>query len=109
MYLIHGYEPGEIEPSTQLLLEHKHPEERPRANEVLDKALATGEPFSYYHRIIDTHQQVRHVVVLGEGHHDEQGQVQRVSGYIVDLTESPTWTSRPRWTTNWTPRSALEQ
>src|SRR5574337_1152278 len=27
---MHGYEPGEVEPTTELLLRHKHPEDRER-------------------------------------------------------------------------------
>lgn len=50
---MHGYEPGEVEPNTELLLRHKHPDDRERVAAILDRVPA-GEPFSSRHRIIDT-------------------------------------------------------
>jgi hypothetical protein len=50
---IHGYEPTTLVPTTELLLQHKHPDDRARVAVVLDRVLS-GEPFSSRHRIIDT-------------------------------------------------------
>ncbi|WP_156737654.1 PAS domain-containing protein, partial [Mycobacterium sp. E735] len=50
---MHGYRPGQVEPTTDLLLKHKHPEDRERVAAVLDRVMR-GKPFSSRHRIIDT-------------------------------------------------------
>jgi hypothetical protein len=50
---MHGYEPGTVVPTTELLLDHKHPDDRQQVAAVLDLVLQ-GEPFSSRHRIIDT-------------------------------------------------------
>jgi hypothetical protein len=61
MYLLHGCVPGEIDPSTELLRRHKHPDDRSRTVAVLETAIEDGEPFSCYHRIIDRHKRLRSV------------------------------------------------
>lgn len=53
VYIMHGFQPGEIVPTTELMLSHKHPEDRARVDGVLRTAAETGEPFSSVHRIYD--------------------------------------------------------
>ena len=86
VYLMHGYEPREVPPTTEVLLRHKHPDDRSRAAGVLDAAIRDGRPFSCYHRIIDRHERVRNVLSVGRGIEDATGGVERVEGYFVDLT-----------------------
>lgn len=59
---MHAYEPGEVEPTTELLLRHTHPDDRERVAAVLDNVLK-GQPFSSRHRIVDTAEHIRCVVV----------------------------------------------
>jgi hypothetical protein len=33
---MHGYEPGTVEPTTELLLSHKHPDDRQHVQDLLD-------------------------------------------------------------------------
>ncbi|HWK92721.1 MAG TPA: PAS and ANTAR domain-containing protein [Luteimicrobium sp.] len=66
-YRIHGFEPGDVVPTTALLLAHKHPADRPRVERMLDEARRTGEPFASMHRIMDATGSERHVVLSGQG------------------------------------------
>ncbi|WP_407686493.1 PAS and ANTAR domain-containing protein [Mycobacterium sp. HUMS_1102779] len=84
---MHGYEPGSVEPTTQLLLEHKHPEDRERVAAVLEH-VHKGEPFSSRHRIIDTAGRTRWVVVAGDRMVDDNGRLIGMSGFYVDVTDS---------------------
>jgi PAS domain S-box-containing protein len=84
---MHGYEPGTAKPTTDLLLEHKHPEDRQQVAAVLDRVLA-GEPFSSRHRIIDTAGRTRWVIVVGDRMLDGDGTVIGTSGFYIDVTES---------------------
>jgi hypothetical protein len=86
IFAMHGYDPHEVEPSTEVMLSHKHPDDRSRALAVLEAAVETGDPFSCYHRIIDRHQRVRSVLSVGHGNKGLDGQVAEVVGYFVDLT-----------------------
>jgi PAS domain S-box-containing protein len=84
---MHGYEPGQVEPTTELLLQHKHPEDRERVAAVLDQVLK-GKPFSSRHRIIDTAGHTRCVVVAGDRMLDDTGGLAGTSGFYVDVTDS---------------------
>ncbi|GAB3442229.1 PAS and ANTAR domain-containing protein [Phycicoccus ginsengisoli] len=87
MFALHGMEPGETVPTTELLLAHKHPEDRLRTEGTLSGALATGEPFCCRHRIVDADGGVRHVLSIGVGVFDADRRIVAVNGYFVDLTD----------------------
>ncbi len=86
LYRIHGFEPGDVVPTTELLVAHKHPEDAALAVKVIETTLATGARFSLWHRIVDAHRRVRHVVSVGEGVLDAGGEVAEVRGYMIDVT-----------------------
>jgi PAS domain S-box-containing protein len=83
---LHGYEPGTVTPTTELLLSHKHPDDRPQVAAVLDKVV-DGEPFSSRHRIIDTAGRTHWVIVIGDRMLDDAGEVVGTSGFYVDFTD----------------------
>ncbi|MFD7008444.1 PAS and ANTAR domain-containing protein [Rhodococcus jostii] len=85
---MHGYQPGEVTPTTELLLSHKHPEDHPHVARVLDRMITDAEPFSSKHRIIDTAGKTRQVVVVGDRLHDDTGQVIGTTGFYIDITDS---------------------
>ena len=87
VYAIHGYAPGEVEPTTELIMQHKHEQDRPLFRDTLRQAIADGEPFNVYYRIM-VHDAVRYVVVAGEGQYDADhgGPADRLVGYYLDLT-----------------------
>ena len=86
-YRIHGFEPGDIVPTTALVLAHKHPQDRARVSQVLQHAALTGEPFSSLHRIMDAHGRQRTLTVVGEGRRDrDTGRVTALVGFFIDIT-----------------------
>jgi PAS domain S-box-containing protein len=87
LYALHGYAPHEIEATTELMLEHKHPEDTARTLDVLETVIRDGAPFSCYHRIIDARGRVRSVLAVGRGLLGARGKVEQVTGFFVDLTE----------------------
>jgi PAS domain S-box-containing protein len=84
---MHGYEPGTVVPTTELLLQHKHPDDRARVAVVLDRVLS-GEPFSSRHRIIDAAGRTHWVIVVGDVMCDEAGAPIGTTGFYIDVTES---------------------
>jgi PAS domain-containing protein len=89
VYIMHGFQPGEIVPTTELMLAHKHPEDRARVDGVLREAAMTGEPFSSVHRIYDAKGVIRTLAVTGQGRRDpESGKISELVGYFIDVTES---------------------
>jgi PAS domain S-box-containing protein len=83
---MHGYEPGTVTPTTELVLEHKHPNDRSEVKETIDEMLISRRPFSTRHRIVDTHGTVHQVVVVGDQLTDDEGEVTGTHGYYVDIT-----------------------
>ncbi|MEV5834769.1 PAS and ANTAR domain-containing protein [Nocardia sp. NPDC052112] len=86
--LLHGYQPGTVVPTTELLLEHKHPEDRAQVADTLARSIENAQPFSSRHRIIDTEGQVHHVIVVADQMSDETDTVIGTSGYYIDVTDA---------------------
>ncbi|WP_068186070.1 PAS and ANTAR domain-containing protein [Mycobacterium sp. UM_CSW] len=83
---MHGYEPGSVTPTTDLVLAHKHPDDRGQVAATIDQILNTHGAFSTRHRIIDTAGHVRHIIVVGDQLVDDQGEVIGTHGFYVDAS-----------------------
>jgi fructose-specific component phosphotransferase system IIB-like protein len=83
---MHGYEPGKVQPTTDLVLSHKHPDDYGQVAATLDEIRRTSGAFSTRHRIIDTHGEIHHVVVVGDQLLDDAGAVVGTHGFYVDVT-----------------------
>lgn len=83
---MHGYQPGTVTPTTELMLSHKHPEDREEISTLLDRIRHTREAFSTRHRIRDKNGRIHHVVVVGNQLRDDDGEVIGSDGFYVDLT-----------------------
>jgi hypothetical protein len=85
---MHGYEAGTVTPTTELVLAHKHPEDRGEVAKTIDEMLLARRAFSTRHRILDTRGVVHQVVVVGDLLTDRQDVVIGTHGYYVDITPS---------------------
>ena len=83
---IHGYEPGTVNPTTRLVLSHKHPDDYEHVAATLEDIRRTLKPFSTRHRIITVQGATREVVVIGERMHDNTGRVIGTQGFYIDVT-----------------------
>ncbi len=83
---LHGYEPGTVTPTTELVLSHKHPDDRGQIAATIDEIVTTHQPFSSRARILDTDGNVHHVVVIGDRLCDDSGEVIGTHGFYVDVT-----------------------
>jgi len=84
---MHGYQPGTVHPTTELVLSHKHPDDKPTVAQLIDQVRRLGIPFSSRHRIIDTAGNVHVVVVVGDQWTDGDGEVIGTTGFYVDVTD----------------------
>ncbi len=84
--LMHGYSPGTVQPTTELVLSHKHPDDRAQVAAVLAETRRTVSAFSTRHRIVDARGVTRQVVVVGDQLRDEDGEVVGSHGFYVDVT-----------------------
>jgi fructose-specific component phosphotransferase system IIB-like protein len=83
---MHGYQPGTVHPTTDLVLSHKHPDDYGQVAATLDEIRRTAGAFSTRHRILDTRGDVHHVVVVGDQIFDGAGLVVGTHGFYVDVT-----------------------
>jgi hypothetical protein len=89
---MHGYEPGTVAPTTDLVLSHKHPDDYQQVAALLAEIQRSSQAFSTRHRIVDVQGNVHHVVVVadrlfGEGSGEGQAVV-GTHGFYVDVTPS---------------------
>jgi PAS domain S-box-containing protein len=85
---MYGYEPGSVTPTTELVLSHKHPDDRGQVAATIDQIVNTRQAFSTRHRIVDTGGKVRHVVVVGDRLFDDEGDVVGTHGFYIDVSPS---------------------
>lgn len=83
---LHGYRPGTVTPTTDVVLSHKHPADRPRVTSLLAGIRERHQAFSSRHRIIDTAGRVRRVLVVADTLADDRGQIVGTYGFYVDAT-----------------------
>ncbi|SUA73391.1 putative diguanylate cyclase [Nocardia otitidiscaviarum] len=88
VYRMHGYAPGEIEPTTELLLAHKHPDDREQFAESIARSLTKGQPFSSRHRFLDTAGVEHRVMLVADHILDATGTPVGTSGYYIDLSDT---------------------
>ena len=85
---MHGYLPGSVTPTTEMVLAHKHPDDYRQIADTLDLVRQSRQAFSSRHRIIDVQGRVHHVVVVGDLLREVDGTVMATHGYYVDVTPS---------------------
>ncbi|MEB3983579.1 PAS and ANTAR domain-containing protein [Mycobacterium sp. 663a-19] len=83
---MHGYEPGTVTPTTELVLGHKHPDDRRRVAATINDMVTKRQAFSTRHRIIDTGGVTHQVVVVGDQFCDDGGGVVGTHGFYIDVT-----------------------
>lgn len=83
---MHGYEPGTVDPTTELVLSHKHPDDRGQVAAMLSEARRGPKAFSNRHRIFDAQGNIHEVVVVGDQLADDDRAVVGTHGFYVDVT-----------------------
>ena len=85
MYRIHGFEPHEVVPSTDLVMSHIHPDDAESARTAREAAITERKPFTFPHRIVTARREVRVVIAAGHTEHDGDGPC--LVGHLIDVTE----------------------
>ena len=85
-YRILGYQPGEIEPSWDLFLEHIHPEDMPIIAANREKLLDEGF-IEVEYRIVQKNGAVRFVYSKNTIEYDTAGNALIIRGLLQDITE----------------------
>ncbi|OBB93932.1 PAS and ANTAR domain-containing protein [Mycobacterium sp. 852002-40037_SCH5390672] len=86
---MHGYKPGTVTPTTELVLSHKHPADRPQVADGINDMIRRRQAFSTRHRIVDTGGIIHHVLVVGDQFCDDDGEVVGTHGFYLELIPAP--------------------
>ena len=87
VYRMHGFEPGEVVPTTAMILAHKHPDDRERYAGALTSTSLLGGTFASVHRILDAQGTERVLAAVGDAHPSGPGaRVTEITGHFVDIT-----------------------
>ncbi|NNJ92089.1 MAG: PAS domain-containing protein, partial [Gammaproteobacteria bacterium] len=86
VYRIHGFEPGEIRPTLENALKFYHADDRDQISDVIERSLASGEPFKFQARIVRPDGSVRQVLSRGLVN-SEEGKNTALYGVFQDISE----------------------
>lgn len=85
---LHGYRPGEVELTVELLLKHKHPDDREQVADLLSAVVEAGRPYCSRHRILDTDGAEHHVLVVSDQMRDGSGASIGTMGFYIDVSDT---------------------
>ena len=86
-YRICGLEPGSVEPTSVLGFSLIHPDDRERASQTLQEAIAHKASYAIEKRIVRPSGEVRWVQSVGEVECDEHQQPKTLIGAFLDITD----------------------
>jgi hypothetical protein len=84
---IHGYAPGTITPTTDLVLAHKHPDDKTTVGDLILQVCRQRAPVASRHRVIDTRGKEHLVIVVGDLMGGDNGAPAGIGGFYIDVTE----------------------
>ena len=84
---MHGYAPGTVTPTTDLVLAHRHPDDKATVGDLIVQVYRQGSPVTCRHRIIDTRGNEHLVLVVGDPFREGGGEPAGITGFYIDITE----------------------
>ena len=88
MFGIHGFKQGEVVPTIELFMTHKHPLDRDAVVALWADLLKGGGQGALLHRVLDVRGRERRVFSAIQAVAEPSGQVEYVRGFMVDVTQS---------------------
>ncbi len=87
VYRMLGLELNEASPTYPEYLQKIHPEDRATAAQVIERAIQAGESYQVEQRIVRSDGSMRYISANGEPIFNETGQVVKVLGSLLDITD----------------------
>jgi PAS domain S-box-containing protein len=85
-FRICGMTPGCVVPTAEMTIDIIHPEDRNKAQKVIEDTIRTGEPYNIETRIVLPDDSIRYVLFQGEVIYDEQKEPEKLVGSFLDIT-----------------------
>ncbi|WP_395671319.1 PAS domain-containing protein [Phenylobacterium sp.] len=93
-FRMEGYRVGEVRPSYEAWSARIHPDDRPRAEEALRRAMAAHEEYVQEFRVVHPDGSVHWLYGRGRFFYDHDGAPVRMIGAMVDTTDRREWEER---------------
>ncbi len=88
LYQIFGFDPALPEPDfAEVMMNHVHPEDRPRLEQALMQAMTQGIPYEIDLRIFRADGSMGHMEARAEAMLNEQGQIVKIFGTSLDISD----------------------
>lgn len=87
LYEIYERKPEDIDLDYEAFLSVNHPDDLEYTKSIIGKAYVDKEPFDYFHRIVTPENKVKTVKSTGEVFTDSDGNITRMFGTCLDVTE----------------------
>lgn len=87
MFALFGFDPTQPEPTYAELMQRIHPQDRTQWQQTVGNAIATGTSYIVDHRVILPDGSVRYIEGKGKPEVNDQGQVVRLFGTGMDITD----------------------
>jgi PAS domain S-box-containing protein len=87
MFRICGFDPTEPEPTLDEHFQQIHPDDRTLWQNIVGQVLVDGIPYNFDFRLVRPNGSIRHVEARGEGVLNQHGQVIKLLGTLLDITE----------------------
>lgn len=88
VYGIHGFRPGQIVPTLEVLMAHQHADDRGPFTHLLKNLADNGGQIALLHRVVDSRGRQRQVFTSLHATNDGRGTAARATGFMVDLTRT---------------------
>jgi PAS domain S-box-containing protein len=86
-YRILGYQPGSVEPSSDIFQASIHPDDLERVKQILENSIKTCTPYSFYHRVVHPSGEIRRIFSSAQFDFDASNKPLRLYGTGLDVTE----------------------
>lgn len=87
MCRIYGLEPDEFDYSFETFMNHIHPDDREMTQQVVQNAMEKKEPFTFENKIVRPDGEERVLLCRGQVILDKQGEITKMIGTGLDITE----------------------
>lgn len=84
---MHGYRPGTVTPTTDLVLAHKHPDDNATVGDLILEVYRQGTAVTSRYRIIDARGKDREVIVVGDRFFQHDGAPAGIAGFYIDIRD----------------------
>ena len=84
---MHGYRPGTVTPTTDLVLAHRHPDDNATVADLILQVYRQGTAVTSRNRIIDARGKERQVIVVGDRFFKNDVVPAGIAGFYIDITD----------------------